>query len=412
MAKYSDVQFLGYAIPTIPLDTGDIGDPDGPGFVEGRYFGLDDPGQDIEARIDLIMTAVKKAMSDSLIIRDSSTLKIFVVPEFSLRGTQGSYNNQPPYIDYFVNFRTQFAKRVQDPTYEDWLFVIGTIITTVDNFTPGGDAEVDLKAKVREQLAIAMANAWQFANQHKESGLKDTVFNMLDTYTKYCHSDPIYKVRNRCYIAKGGVSDSTYPDGLSVEKKYISNEDFILNIYSNVFAEEAVSYPEVGDKDGEDKQSPFDDLAVFSIDGINFGIEICLDHSRSRLRKHLSQDKPIQIQIIPSCGMQIKQKSVVATTNGLVFNCDGQYGIYMPDTKPDIDHSFWVAATNGKSHTQLTQVETPCSGADPAVNSAVVKQPDGVRFNVVPVTSEDVNKIFAYGSGEVHIYTKIPIPVI
>ena len=49
MSSYSNVQFLGYAIPTIPLIVGDVGDPNGPGFVEGRYIGIDPPAKDAEA---------------------------------------------------------------------------------------------------------------------------------------------------------------------------------------------------------------------------------------------------------------------------------------------------------------------------------------------------------------------------
>lgn len=64
--------------------------------------------------------------------------------------------------------------------------------------------------------------------------------------------------------------------------------------------------------------------SVFNMDGITFGLEICLDHAATpgnRNAGRLDNAANIQIQLIPSAGMQIGTLRTV--TNGIVFNVDG-----------------------------------------------------------------------------------------
>jgi hypothetical protein len=404
---YRDVQFLGYAIPTIPLVVSDVGDPNGPGFVEGRYIGIEPPTKDIDERIALIVNAARQTLASGSVVSDPGTLKVFVVPEFSIRGDSGAYNNDPP-TDFFTYFRTGFAQAVADAAFADWLFVIGTVVTTVQ-YDP--DPSQNLKARVREDLAIALGNAWQYAYAHGDQKMADAVFNLLVTYTQYSHSDPIYEVLNRCYVVPGGTTpDKIYPDGLSVEKKFISNEDFVLNLYTNAFAEEDVVYPDIDERDGEDKEAAFDPLSIFTIAGIKFGIEVCLDHSRARLRRNRRPDTElVQIQLVPSCGMQIVQGSIIAGKAGLVFNCDGQYDNLDPTSQPNATDSVWTTTESNQAHTQLTAVVTPCTGNTPGTGDAVVQKPQ-VTVRQLMISDSTAPQLFAYGSGEVHIYSPLAIP--
>jgi len=408
MSNYSNVQFLGYAIPTIPLIVSDVGDPNGPGFVEGRYIGIDPPAKDIDERIAMIINAAQQTLASSAFDPDPATLKIFVVPEFSIRGTSGAYNDDPSTDDYFTYFRTGFAKAAAAASFQNWLFAIGTVVTTVQECP---DPSTNLKARVREDLAVALGNAWQYANANHEDKMANAVFNLLVSYTQYCHSDPMFGVTNRCFVVAGGAPDPVYPQGLSIEKKFISNEDFVLNLYTNAFAEEDVVYPDIDEKDGEAKQTAFDPLSIFTIDGIKFGVEVCLDHSRARLRRNRQPETElVQIQLIPSCGMQIVQGSIVAGKNGLVFNCDGQYDNLDPTSHPNATSSVWMATESNRAHTQLTSVVTPCAGNTPGTNDAVVAKPSATVTRLMVVDSTAAPQLFAYGSGEVHIYTSLPIP--
>jgi hypothetical protein len=70
--------------------------------------------------------------------------------------------------------------------------------------------------------------------------------------------------------------------------------------------------------------------SVFTIDGVTFGLEVCLDHGESRLDKYYANhakppDPEVQINLIPSWGMSIGGGRVrCLKPDGLVFNVDGQ----------------------------------------------------------------------------------------
>lgn len=68
--------------------------------------------------------------------------------------------------------------------------------------------------------------------------------------------------------------------------------------------------------------------SVFTIDDINFGLEVCLDHLERRLKNFYDKaakpsDPKLQVQLIPSWGMSIMPPSICVIKNGLVFNVDG-----------------------------------------------------------------------------------------
>ncbi len=58
--------------------------------------------------------------------------------------------------------------------------------------------------------------------------------------------------------------------------------------------------------------------ALFTFDGIKFGLEVCLDHIESGGR--LSGGPPVQIMLIPAAGMSIQHWRTVE--EGITFNMD------------------------------------------------------------------------------------------
>jgi len=406
MGPYKRVQFVGYAIPSIPYTIADIGD--GPGFIEGRYTGIDPAAADIEARIGLVMRTVRKTMACGAVDDSPSTLKIFVTPEFLFRGTRGAYPNRPPELDYFSEFRRRFAKRVARPEYEDWLFVVGTIVNTV-GYVKGDDPRLDLEARVREELAVAIADVWQYANTHHDVRLASFITCVLHLYTSYCHDHPTYQVTDKCYVVAGGAPDADYPEGLSIEKKFMSNEDFILNLQTNAYSEEQVGYPPINEHAGENKTEAFDPLSIFTIKGIKFGLEVCLDHLAGRLRRNrLPQTELVQIHLVPSCGVQVVQQSVIACSGGLIFNCDGEYSQLMLMAPPGAARSIWTGAASQRAHTQLTQVVAPCGPVNQK-KDAELRKPRA-KVHTLSIRDRAASKLFAYGAGEVHIYTPLAVP--
>ena len=404
---YTNVQFIGYAIPSIPRMIADIGSAGAPGFVEGRYTGINPAAADIDARIALTMNAVDCTLKSGAVDPSATTLKIFLMPEFSFRGKQGTYE-----VDLFDHFRNEFSKRVAAPDYEGWLFVAGTIVNTTQDYVRGQNPRRDLKARIREDLMIALTNTWQHARANQEPSLTQFAFNTLAAYTDYCHTDPVYEVTDKSYVVAGGAPDATYPQGLTVQKKFVSGEDFVLNLFTNAhdFTEAEAAYPPIPENQGEDKQTAFDDFSIFTIKGIKFGLEVCLDHAFARLRRNrLPATELVQIHLVPSCGMQIVQSSVVAGAGGLVFNCDGQYDGLMPTSQPGPGDSVWTGTASHRAHSQLTQVVTPCEGPHRSMHPAVLTMP-GASVTTVPIEDASASELFAYGAGEVHVYTPLPVP--
>jgi hypothetical protein len=91
---------------------------------------------------------------------------------------------------------------------------------------------------------------------------------------------------------------------------------------------------------------------VFTMDGITFGLEVCLDHAKNRLSQFYAGttkragDPKIQLHLIPSYGMTIGGGDVCCPApKGIVFNVDGQScqsvarlhdGTYSCDDHPDM----------------------------------------------------------------------------
>ncbi|WP_164018518.1 hypothetical protein [Pyxidicoccus trucidator] len=73
--------------------------------------------------------------------------------------------------------------------------------------------------------------------------------------------------------------------------------------------------------------------SVFTMHGVTFGLEVCLDHAKDRLWNFYNGpnkragDPKVQVQLIPSWGMSIggsdAGKEVSALPGGLIFNVDG-----------------------------------------------------------------------------------------
>ncbi|HWA24630.1 MAG TPA: hypothetical protein VG734_03070 [Lacunisphaera sp.] len=69
--------------------------------------------------------------------------------------------------------------------------------------------------------------------------------------------------------------------------------------------------------------------SVFTIDGVTFGVEVCLDHAKAKLIGFYTSGQALpgepypQLQLIPSWGMSITPECIACPTDGLIFNVDG-----------------------------------------------------------------------------------------
>jgi len=409
--KYTSVVFAAWAVPTVPHETGAVGDPNGPGYVSGEYVGLDDAKKDMEERIQLLQAAADQAhemMAADTDTRDDdpTVLHCMFVPEFFFRGKQGAYNATGDHA-----LRKHGGKLIRDladqPKFAHWLFVCGTVI---ESDLVSASPEIKKKAKLRNDLTMAIARAYNDTSSDDDE-TKNFIFDLLTKSTDFAQSHPLVTIRNRCYVYKQNWLE--WPEGAVIEKKFVSHEDFIINYYTNVYSEMSVAYPYVDESSGELKKDASDEKSIFQVDGITIALEICLDHRRARLRKVRDEDVesnvPIDMQLVVSCGMQIQQPSVVAREGGVVFNCDGQYATRGEDDLPGETTSVWAGTQDGKAHSQMTVVAEEADKDQ----DAKCEMPKNVAVKTAPFrtpTNLNLSQLEAYGGGELHLYSKYPLP--
>ena len=102
--------------------------------------------------------------------------------------------------------------------------------------------------------------------------------------------------------------------------------------------------------------------------------------------------------------MSINVPSIIACTDGFVFNCDGQFG--GPQAPEGM---IWTCEPH--AHTELTQVTTPCGAGKPGSGNvnAQVTAPE-VRTTRVAIDAPVASLLFANGPGRVHVYSPLPVP--
>ncbi|MDW6003241.1 hypothetical protein [Vibrio mangrovi] len=166
------------------------------------------------------------------------------------------------------------------------------------------------------------------------------------------------EIFNMALVQKGGTATTEQSCSLKqviVYKEYVSHIDFIRDTSLQwgkpterkivIHGETRMALPTSGSVDtlgaspnkpvkggiSEINRSGLGGGGVFTIDGITFGLEVCLDHAYNRLWEFYdkaanSGDPKVQIHLIPSWGMSIHGGVVSCIADGLVFNVDGPSG--------------------------------------------------------------------------------------
>ena len=138
-----------------------------------------------------------------------------------------------------------------------------------------------------------------------------------------------HEVYNTAIVLKGGLKtiEATTSSRKLVVKQAKSSLDFLYKTVipgSTAIDTSALLWTEASKPSNIDPAS-----VIFTFNDIVFGLEVCLDHSNKRIVQ-LGKTQPdlvnsIQVQLVPSCGMTIKDDSVVLRPNKstLVFGVDG-----------------------------------------------------------------------------------------
>lgn len=419
---YRKVQMIGFALSTTPGNLHSIEETSD----DGRYLGMEDVEKDISARLDFVKQAIENAyeMHD----RSSDVLKIFTIPEFFFRGNKGAYFGTPDSIfnTYFQGF---ISSVLSQEKYKNWIFVLGTLITSnckiesaqepTKTLFPIGDALLDIYYRLhpvedssgplecKTEKLVPLSNLLKLADEKESASLygkadirgldmeeqsdDSSYISVLSAALNYCDLTADIEVCNCCFIVEGGTDQ---PFTLSVQKKYKSKEDFILNGIENNYIQTITCYPEIPEK-SEEKKENRDPYSIFTYHGIRFGVEICLDHGRGRLTQAHKRwsDELVDVQMVISCGMDIRPGSVIAGKDGIVFNCDGEY--VLEDRAENGEHC----------HTMLQMVQQPVSQNNPAVLSEYIRLTDREKRSF-----SYEGDLYPCATYQIHVYPAVELP--
>lgn len=311
---YSKAQFIAYHIYT-----GAASDADGNATC---YVGPSDPVSDFRRRLDLMIEAIHTACNNPYIDKDPSVLKVFVAPELYFHPRTGAYPDKA-YLGAMgaephpATIMGALSAEVQGSQWKDWLLVFGTAM--VEDRMPG--------------------------EPRKEPG-EITMFNLA-------------------LVCKGGPS-------LVVQKKLVSPVDW-MDLPGVFPRSEAVkgfgsvlpqyfegAFPLSYREEVNDRVLPgkgIDRGGLLTLEGITFGIEVCVDHGFARLRRIAMEagDVYAQIQIVPACGTWIVPARIATLKGGLVLGVDGGLKSLPPSPAKSEDgyHSALYTVTSDDSQPPL-----------------------------------------------------------
>ncbi len=327
---YDQIVFIGYVIDTAPQQLV----PDGP----QTYLGLPVAAEDVEARCQLMLGAMEKARS--MLPPPSSpparTLYVFVAPEFFFRGDTGAYE-----MDDVQLAIATLQSIAADAKWDNWIFSFGTIVGN-----------------------------WAVANPDK----------------------PI-QICNFALVQQGGIVEQGADGARAIVKELKSDIDFIAtdaNPGGLLLGAVNPPAPAPVGPGSERQQAAYDGAGIFELRGINWVLEVCLDHLEGRLQQspQLVGETEVQVQLVPSCGASVEEESVIAQQGGYIFNVDGY---------------------RTSAHANLFEVATPLVKLPRAMNGAVNITTVNLE-NVSPPKTVPVSSLYAHGSGSIAIYAPVPVP--
>jgi hypothetical protein len=340
---YNNVRFIGYVIDTAPELN-----PDG----SKTYLGLDNPELDLEARCALMFRAMdaaydvlqQSASPPSSPPVPSDTLNVFMAPEFFFRGSTGAYQ-----MDDVQRIITKLQSYAALADWGDWMFVFGTIL---------GVSSPTLKTPPYDIDPLANKEVYNFA-----------------------------------LVQQGGVATRGDAGAVVVMKELMSGVDFLATAASPnslLLGEVDHLAPSTTGGPGREQQVlNYDGAGVFSLAGITWGLEVCLDHRGTVRRLQKSPQLPgenlIQLQLVPSCGMGVEAPSVVTQFGGYVFNCDG---------------------SGAARHSTLAEQVPPL--ADVPMSSSTPVGDTNLPLN--NGTTVPVDDLYANGAGVINIYPVRALP--
>jgi len=283
---------------------------------------------------------------------ESRTLKIFMAPEFYFRGLPGAFD-----IGIVSHIFDVIRKETQDVRYRDWLFILGTAVCGTDVTEKGA-----FKGKMADNVALVQKGGYSGA---------DGVHDYYVEKERVSHID--YRRPSGAFPNPG--KENLFDPSVKVWKK--------PGRKAEIGGKQVVVIPPEGSTDfGTIRASKGTSErivgCIFTMDGISFGLEVCLDHLNGRLMK--APDKGVQIQLVTSAGASLKDKlgnfpNLACMAKGIAFNVDGGGGHHVMVVFHDI----------GSKN----------------VNEEIA--------NIVPPIPAPTNRTLFPGDGQIKFYNPLPI---
>jgi hypothetical protein len=353
-------------------------------WITGQWNGKLDLKKDIDARIDRLIEKFKECRKNTAGSGGSFT-NYFVVPEFYFRCQYGPYptkeivDGEMPY-EYICSSLEDRIKNIPSQKIgpgESWIICAGSVLTCN---VPDADVEKFLGSdrvknrldklnkeirKLSKELGYKTAKDFKTSSTYIKALSYPSRFDMvksgtlpvgepeaaknIDALMLEFRSDPLCTVRNRGILFKAlfNGKNSTHVESWKYEKQNESTVDLTMGKlvskneleHGNMITEWMANYPSISIINGDKNTDNAPMAARITINNSpgtkekqEIGVEICLDHRLKRLRRTVEMTKengaaennpPLNLQLIPSGGMQILEESVAAGASGAIFNCDG-----------------------------------------------------------------------------------------
>lgn len=285
---------------------------------------------DFSARLELLDAALKNALSLQSVDTSPSTLKVFMAPEFLLRGPAGACTREEVLGDPCdsKSLVAQLQMLVSGPRWAHWQCLFGTVLGCADGDSGEAGAET-------YNMAIMQKGGFQTAEekvQHCCTFLKrsqngvDFLQRGVDLETRAIAEMAGSKSPVRGSPVRGSPLRGSPPSA----SPHQDTAESMVNVMRGAMAR-ADAFEKMTPSKSRNSKTVEDEVdeIIVEMSGCSWGVEVCLDHSMARLRKELKGHPKrlgLDLQLVTSCGMDVKNGSVAVKQGGLVFHCDGLHG--------------------------------------------------------------------------------------
>jgi hypothetical protein len=216
----------------------------------------------------------------------SNTIPIFMVPEFFFRNGNDPYTKNEFYslIDYW---------KVMSRKYPNWLFVPGSVWWG-DRVTAEG------------RQAMVVHNSVCVVNNG----------TLVHAYLKQLPSrlDGLLGAESGQFWDGDGTG-ALEPDNFTDRIRRLTAESMKRRVGPNLLK----AYNDLRVRMRNSRL----DSSLFTYGGLQFGIEVCLDHNLEFLKKELENRRNLDVHMVVACGMRRYPQNVMARNGGVFLRIDG-----------------------------------------------------------------------------------------